>query len=1271
MRSFILLCAMIALPLSVSGRNDSSIVNRLLDGFDIKIPGPFKAKSATIKNIELKNLQLGDVDFDFTESKDKMSTLLALKLNQLGLYTSAEFHDVISGSADLTIITSGLIEVDFNLSTTAKSGITSSAPEKVVITKLAIDIGDYKCTDHIVFKGKCTDLVEKIIKSVESSEPIKESIAKALQPTITKLHLMSHYVEPESASVIAQKWEDDFSGLHSADIFNFTNSTGFNLVSTIINKVYGEVDDMSGKTGLTVLLDRFLPLSVNVSLPILNKYNQKVTLSKIDVKAANISSLVLKPVGTYTFQLTMDIPHAEVYVFADTEMNSFDKKFHYTEQSEISATTSLTLDMTFSAVVNKTQFASLHFGDLHLTKLVDILSDLECWIDHPIIAWDVTSMIVNLDTFDFKAEKLLSKDVERLVSETNTIVNTLYLKTVESLIANETSIKLVNMINEVLHIPKINQTTPNPCIGHDPKIKTKHSETWFNESKLVSIMDYTVNEFIGCQDAAGINSYIKVLGDMIPPINVTGSVTSDKYFGTIGWQLTNLKLSADTVSELDVMIPNATHATQVNQHFALDKLRVSIDVFFFVGGTHQKYFSDNMTIWVELDTFEVQSTIDASINNTRLLEPEIGSFSTDGCPVGTMDSLRFPWTEMFLKTFRMNIECKKNQCMSPLFYQIPGMMTSPNGVRQMTEGVVFILDQVNDILNNELVQNFLTAKTTGERDLCDTGVKPTPPGFGGKKSGTMTNWKAYLIVWGISGGYAAFLAIFTIVKFNKWKKLRIAEDGEDFVWRSSDYPLILHPSMSIYVRSGVFIGLLGTLAMFFSSNIPPVGVGAIVHAVVNLGGDNIQIENVFVYALANTIRDMWNGGVYPLSILVCVFSGIWPYSKMAGLIWAWVVPPCVIGHSRRESVLRVLDFFGKWSLIDSLMVVMMMVAFRLHITTPDYWEFVPNNIFVLDIVVTPFWGLFGFMTAAILSLTINHYMVLLHRNSVEYDETGGANNGWFAAVDPEFENEKEILATHSVYGEDKKKTRRRAMILVAALILSLVLLIWGTVEDTFKFQFEGLAAFALDVDNPDSQTNSYSLLALAHNVLNQIDINKGQPPAEFWYLVIGFVIFTFVMPILQVLGLLVLWFVPMTLTQQKIMFFVNEVISAWCALEVFVVVLIAALLEISKLAQFLIGGNCDAINYYMKTAIQPLGFLTQYKATCFDVKATLSRGCWLLFAACLVSNFVYIRAWKTAEEVIKARHHHQESLSPLNVQGKGTAFKSVGDAIEEEEEEEE
>jgi hypothetical protein len=68
------------------------------------------------------------------------------------------------------------------------------------------------------------------------------------------------------------------------------------------------------------------------------------------------------------------------------------------------------------------------------------------------------------------------------------------------------------------------------------------------------------------------------------------------------------------------------------------------------------------------------------------------------------------------------------------------------------------------------------------------------------------------------------------------------------------------------------------------------------------------------------------------------------------------------------------------------------------------------------------------------------------------------------------------------------------------------------------------------------------------------------------------------MPIAYVACLLVLWMVPLTYRFQSRLLTLTSTIHAWSALEVFVISIIAALLELQQFAQFIIGNRCDMIN---------------------------------------------------------------------------------------------
>ena len=73
---------------------------------------------------------------------------------------------------------------------------------------------------------------------------------------------------------------------------------------------------------------------------------------------------------------------------------------------------------------------------------------------------------------------------------------------------------------------------------------------------------------------------------------------------------------------------------------------------------------------------------------------------------------------------------------------------------------------------------------------------------------------------------------------------------------------------------------------------------------------------------------MWEAKVYPLAILVLVFSGIWPYIKLLTLLFCWCINESKLSPRVRERLLIILDILGKWSLLDSYVLIMMTVAFR-------------------------------------------------------------------------------------------------------------------------------------------------------------------------------------------------------------------------------------------------------------------------------------------------------------------------------------------------------
>jgi paraquat-inducible protein A len=77
-----------------------------------------------------------------------------------------------------------------------------------------------------------------------------------------------------------------------------------------------------------------------------------------------------------------------------------------------------------------------------------------------------------------------------------------------------------------------------------------------------------------------------------------------------------------------------------------------------------------------------------------------------------------------------------------------------------------------------------------------------------------------------------------------------------------------------------------------------------------------------IYSLPNSVRLMWESGIYVVAILIAFFSITFPFLKLAVLLVVWVaIPPT----RERERILYWLCLLGKWSMLDPFIVILLMV----------------------------------------------------------------------------------------------------------------------------------------------------------------------------------------------------------------------------------------------------------------------------------------------------------------------------------------------------------
>ena len=107
--------------------------------------------------------------------------------------------------------------------------------------------------------------------------------------------------------------------------------------------------------------------------------------------------------------------------------------------------------------------------------------------------------------------------------------------------------------------------------------------------------------------------------------------------------------------------------------------------------------------------------------------------------------------------------------------------------------------------------------------------------------------------------------------------------------------------------------------------------------------------------------------------------------------------------------------------------------------------------------------------------------------------------------------------------------------------LSLALLMWGASITAFTFDIQGVAGFFQEFGHRGSRTTPYSLLDVTRRLLVQASKTSTESSVGIHYIAVLYVLFAFIVPVCQLVGLIVIWVVPMTLSRMKRVFFGLEV----------------------------------------------------------------------------------------------------------------------------------
>jgi hypothetical protein len=133
---------------------------------------------------------------------------------------------------------------------------------------------------------------------------------------------------------------------------------------------------------------------------------------------------------------------------------------------------------------------------------------------------------------------------------------------------------------------------------------------------------------------------------------------------------------------------------------------------------------------------------------------------------------------------------------------------------------------------------------------------------------------------------------------------------------------------------------------------------------------------------------------------------------------------------------------------------------------------------------------------------------------------------------------------------------------------------------------------------------------------------------------------------------------PMTLQRQRSLLVAAEIANAWSAVEVFVLSIVAALLQISTFASFIIADKCDLINRLAEDLIGG-DLIPNDDAVCFTVKASVEPNCWYLVVGVLLNSFIISMGLRLAHAAMDERLAQSSGSQSCALQAKGTLARAI------------
>jgi hypothetical protein len=201
------------------------------------------------------------------------------------------------------------------------------------------------------------------------------------------------------------------------------------------------------------------------------------------------------------------------------------------------------------------------------------------------------------------------------------------------------------------------------------------------------------------------------------------------------------------------------------------------------------------------------------------------------------------------------------------------------------------------------------------------------------------------------------------------------------MFRSRQVPRQVRILVPVALVTTVGIQLVGHLAVLFTVNIEG-----------QIAGELFTIDDFLTFKFINASLRTYRNGGNEMSILLFVFTGIWPYLKLFTCLILWFVSPLRVSVTKRGTLLLWLDVFAKLSIVDILTTLLAVATFLVYIGGVAESEISTGEFFATRIITVPRAGCYCIVIAQRLTRISSTYLLDWHNQIV--DAASLANREW-------------------------------------------------------------------------------------------------------------------------------------------------------------------------------------------------------------------------------------------------------------------------------------